>query len=77
MGLEDGEGPRMTKVKTRKGAGAPSFCWQCNRQLMRAEGKGLGLFYFAVVRDRDGVEHRVHGGTCRREAIADGNKDVT
>lgn len=44
-----------------QGAGAPSFCWECNRQLHRAPGRGQGLFYFALVRDADFVEHRVHG----------------
>lgn len=61
--------------KTQTGSGAPSFCWHCNSQLQRAPGKGLGLFYFHVVQDRAGVNHRVHGD-CTREAIADGCKLV-
>lgn len=57
-------------MKCFKGDGAPSFCWQCNRQLYRAPGKGLGLFYYALVVDRDGKEHRVHGD-CVPEATQD------
>lgn len=49
----------------------PSFCWQCSKQLHRAPGKGLGLFYFAVVVDRQNVEHRVHGD-CVERAVSDG-----
>lgn len=64
----------MTAPKMRHGTGAPTFCWHCWRQLQRAPGKGQGLFYFEIVRDRDGTDHRVHGGPCLREAIADGNK---
>jgi len=60
---------------TRQGSGAPSFCWHCNRQLQRAPGKGLGLFYFHLVRDAAGVQHRVHGG-CVEGSVADGNKLV-
>lgn len=62
--------------RMRQGSGAPSMCWVCMRQLMRAPGKGLGLFYFELVRDPSGVEHRVHGFPCLKEAIADGNKHV-
>lgn len=61
----------------RQGAGAPSFCWVCNRQLMRAKGKGLGLFYFDIVRDRDGIEHRVHRAACLESAKQDGLKYVS
>ena len=46
------------------------------RQLRRASGRGLGLFFFAIVRDRYGVEHRVHGD-CVRHAAEDGAKLVT
>lgn len=60
----------------RKGSGAPSFCWVCGRQLQRAPGKGLGLFYFELVRDRGGAEHRVHQSNCLPTAIADGNKHL-
>lgn len=60
--------------RMRQGSGAPSFCWVCQRQLQRAPGRGLGLFYFDLVRDPDGVEHRVHGFPCADEAVADGNK---
>lgn len=66
----------MSAIRTRQGAGAPSFCWVCNRQLQRAPGKGLGLFYFLVVADRSGHEHRIHGD-CLREAQADGSRLVT
>lgn len=57
--------------RSRTGAGAPSFCWHCFRQLQRAPGKGLGLFYFELVRDTDGIEHRVHA-RCVSEVTGDG-----
>lgn len=47
--------------KMEQGSGAPSFCWECGRQLQRAPGKGLGLFYFNTVTDELGNKHRVHG----------------
>lgn len=56
----------------RRGGGAPSFCWQCQKQLQRAPGKGRALFYYHVVKDADGKEHRVHGD-CLEPCIADGN----
>lgn len=65
----------MSHTTLRKGAGAPSFCWQCNLQLHRAPGRGLGLFYFAIVRGPDGFEHRVHGD-CLQQAVNDGCKFV-
>jgi len=65
----------MTSKRTRIGSGSPSFCWHCQRQLMRAKGKGLGLFHFDLVVDRDGIEHRVHQG-CVSETIGDGVKEV-
>lgn len=67
----------MSHTPARKGAGSPSFCWRCMRQLQRAPGKGLGLFFFNLVRDRAGVEHRVHADACTRAAVADGNTLVT
>lgn len=63
-------------TKARQGAGAPSFCWNCNRQLQRAPGKNLGLFYFHLVTDPGGQEHRVHGDPCLRAALGDGAKLV-
>jgi len=60
--------------KMQTGSGAPSLCWVCLRQLQRAPGKGLGLFYFNLVVDKAGVEHRVHGSPCFGEAIQDGCK---
>lgn len=65
----------MNAPRMPTGAGGPSFCWLCNRQLMRARGRGLGQFYFHIVRDRAKVEHRVHGD-CLTVAIKDGNKLV-
>jgi hypothetical protein len=65
----------MSGLRLRQGGGAPSFCWVCNRQLQRAPGKGLGLFYFHVVADRGGHEHRIHGD-CLQQAKADGAKLV-
>lgn len=61
--------------RMQTGSGSPSFCWHCGRQLQRAPGKGLGLFYFNIVRDGGGVEHRVHGD-CTKPAIDDGAKVV-
>jgi len=55
------------------GVGGPSLCWMCNRQLMRARGQGLGLFYFHKVRDRRAAEYRVHGD-CLTAALKGGNK---
>lgn len=63
------------KQHARQGSGAPSHCWQCMKQLQRAPGRGLGLFYFELVRDKGGTEHRVHQG-CLSEALEDGNKHV-
>jgi hypothetical protein len=63
-------------TKARQGNGSPSFCWVCRRQLMRAPGKGKGLFYFEIVQDPDGIEHRVHQSICLQEAIADRNKHI-
>lgn len=48
-------------IQTGTKATGPSFCWYCNRMLRRAPGKGLGLFFFAVVTDKQGNPHRVHG----------------
>lgn len=65
----------MTTKPARVGSGAPSFCWHCMRQLQRAKGKGLGLFYFELVVDRSDNEHRVHQ-QCLREVVGDGIKEV-
>lgn len=64
----------MTK-RLEQGSGPPSFCWHCSKQLMRARGIGLGLFYFRTVVDQDGVKHRVHGD-CLSEAVGNGVKEV-
>jgi hypothetical protein len=55
-----------------QGSGAPSFCWSCFAQLQRAPGKGKGLFYFALVQDKAGVVHRVHGD-CLQATLSDGD----
>lgn len=47
-----------------KGGGSPTFCWHCHKQLQRAPGRGL--FYYWLVKDRDGVPHRVHGDCVER-----------
>lgn len=60
--------------KMQRGSGPPKFCWVCGKQLQRAPGKGLGLFYFNRVIDQGGVEHRVHGFPCTETAIHDGAK---
>lgn len=61
----------MSTKRLEQGSGAPSFCWHCSKQLQRAPGKGLGLFYFRIVIDQDGVKHRVHGD-CLEMVIGDG-----
>ena len=61
-------------MKMQQGSGAPSFCWHCQKQLMRAPGAGLGLFYFNLVRGVDGELHRVHGDQCTREVMSGGAK---
>lgn len=66
----------MGKPRMRQGSGPPSLCWMCLKQLQRAPGKGLGLFFFEIVKDKGDVQHRVHGGACLQEALADGNKHV-
>jgi hypothetical protein len=66
----------MATTRARQGSGAPTFCWHCNKQLQRAPGKGMGLFYFELVRDPDGVTHRVHHSLCLPLSVADGNKHV-
>lgn len=58
----------MANKKLEQGSGAPSFCWECGKQLQRAPGKGMGLFYFWRVKDIDGREHRVHGD-CLSESL--------
>ena len=62
-------------MRARQGSGAPTFCWHCNKQLQRAPGKGLGLFYFELVRDpKDPMEteHRVHSTDCLQAAKHEG-----
>lgn len=71
----DSSNRQRVPSKTRTGSGAPSFCWVCGNQLQRAPGKGQGLFFFNLVTDRVGVEHRVHGD-CTQQAINDGCKVV-
>lgn len=66
----------MSAHRSRIGSGAPSFCWVCHRQLMRAPGKGQGLFYFELVQDPGGVSHRVHQSQCLKDALSDGNKHI-
>jgi hypothetical protein len=66
----------MSRQRMRQGSGPPSICWYCLKQLQRAPGKGRGLFYFEIVADRGGVEHRIHGGPCLRGAVDDGNKHI-
>lgn len=63
------------RTRQLQGSGAPTFCWQCGRQLRRAPGKGKGLFYFDLIEERgSGVMHRVHGA-CTKLAIADGHRE--
>lgn len=59
-------------ARCRQVTGAPSFCFQCNAQLMRAPGEGAGLFFAHLVDDRKaGVVRRIHG-ECLRPALDDG-----
>jgi hypothetical protein len=51
----------------------PSFCWECNKQLMLMRG---GLFSFQLVRDRAGVEHRVHKQCLEPALQSDGVRKV-
>lgn len=66
----------MGRRPALQGAGAPSFCWHCHRQLQRAPGKALGLYYFELVVDQDNRPHRVHQD-CLPEVIGDGVKRAT
>lgn len=59
--------------RMQQGSGGPSFYWHCRKQLQRAPGKGKGLFYFRLVIDQIGNEHRVHGD-CAKQAAVDGVK---
>lgn len=63
----------MAYKKLRQGSGSPKLCWHCGKQLQRAPGKGLGLFYFHLVTCRDGFDHRVHGD-CLDDVLGDGVK---
>jgi hypothetical protein len=66
----------MSHKRLQQGTAPPSFCFWCNAQLMRAPGKGKGLFYFGQIIDKDGSVRRVHGD-CVRLAINDGYKEAT
>lgn len=44
----------------------PTFCWHCNRMLMRAPGHGR--FYFTLFKGNDGIARRIHGKCGDREA---------
>lgn len=61
-------------MRARQGTKAtgPSFCWVCFAQLQRAPGEGQGLFFFHLVQDPAGHEHRVHGGQCIKDAVEQG-----
>lgn len=61
----------MAYQKMEQGSGSPKLCWHCGKQLQRAPGKGLGLFYFRTLVDPLGSEHRVHGD-CAEIAVGDG-----
>ena len=60
----------MQMAKTFKTGGVP-FCWHCGKQLMRAKGG----FYFALVGDPAGHEHRVHKD-CLRLVLGDGIREI-
>ncbi len=57
-------------AKTFKTGGVP-FCWHCGKQLMRKKGG----FYFALVGDPAGHEHRVHKD-CLRLVLGDGIREI-
>lgn len=57
--------------KTQTGSGAPSFCWHCNKQLVRVRGG----FIFSLIRDPDGHELRVHK-QCQDDAAGHGYTKV-
>lgn len=63
----------MANNRCEQGIGNPKFCWHCSKQLQRAKGKGLGLFYFRTVIDPQGTEHRVHND-CVKHVVGDGVK---
>jgi hypothetical protein len=62
-------------MKTRTGTAkeGPTFCWQCDKKLRSAPGKGEGLYFFDLVLGDDGHQHRVHG-RCVKRAEDDGHK---
>lgn len=62
-------------TKTRKASDGPRWCWQCERQLQWAAGKGKGLFYYVLMRDKQAIPRRVHAG-CVEAAKSDGLKVV-
>jgi hypothetical protein len=66
----------MTHKPARIVGGAPTFCHSCNRQLMRAPGKGLGLFYAVIVERKrcGGHQYRMHAECARRELQEDGTE---
>lgn len=54
-----------------KTGGVP-FCWHCSKQLQRKKGG----FYFVLVTDPIGNEHRVHQD-CLEFVLGDGVKKVS
>ena len=64
---------REVRPRRFKQAG-PSFCWECGNDLMIQKG---GAFIYALVRDRAGVDHRVHKDCVQRAVESgDGVKEV-
>jgi hypothetical protein len=61
----------VTEPKAQVGNDAPTFCWYCHKNLRHVKG-WRGPFYYRLVVDPAGVEHRVHGA-CVRLAVADGS----
>lgn len=57
-------------AKVFKTGGVP-FCWHCGKQLMRKKGG----FFFELVADQIGNEHRVHKD-CLPSVVGDGVREV-
>jgi hypothetical protein len=61
----------VTHAKALQGVGPPSFCWYCHKNFMHVKG-WRGPYFYALVVDSAGVEHRVHSA-CVRHAVDDGS----
>lgn len=49
----------------------PTFCWHCNKQLMRMPG---GVYSFRLLKEKaTQTLRRVHGAQCSEACLADGS----